>query len=43
MKTVFQEINDQDPDSKKMFFKTMFDKMHLEHTNIRAETFNKAE
>ena len=43
MKIIFQEINEQDADSKKLFFKTMFDKMHLEHTNIRSETFTKAE
>lgn len=43
MKTVFAEINDQDPDSKKIFFKTMFDKAHLELSSIRAENFNKAE
>ena len=40
MKLIFDNL---DNDSKKVFFKTMFDKMHLEHSNIRFETFTKAE
>lgn len=42
MTAVFQEIS-EDPDIKDLFFETLFEKMHLELTNIKSETFGRAE
>jgi len=43
MKTVEDGLNAADEDSRRTFFQTIFDKMHLELKNIRAENFGRAE
>jgi hypothetical protein len=43
MKILFSEIKDADPEAKSVFFKTLFDKMHLELSSIKAEKFAQAE
>ena len=42
MASVAKELDD-DPDSKNEFFRTLFEKMHLELKNIKQETFFQAE
>ena len=42
MASIFLELND-DPDTRHMFFSTLFDKMHLQLSNIKIETFHQAE
>lgn len=42
MDAVFKDLN-EDLDTKNLFFKTVFEKMHLSLPNIKAETFPQAE
>ena len=42
MKVVLQEL-EPDEESRHMFFKTIFEKMHLRLTNIRIDAFKMAE
>ena len=42
MNFVILEIN-EDEDIKNQFFNTLFEKMHLELSNIKSQTFNRAE
>lgn len=42
MDSIFRDLSD-DPDTKHLFFKTIFEKMHLSLPNIKMETFPQAE
>lgn len=42
MDSVFKDLND-DLDTRHLFFKTIFEKMHLTIPNIKAETYQQAE
>lgn len=42
MQSVLTELND-DPEAKVLFFQTIFDKMHLQLTDIKQQSFSIAE
>ena len=42
MQSIFTELN-EDHETRTDFFKTIFEKMHLDHFNIKSETFYQAE
>ena len=42
MASIFTELN-EDEETRLDFFKTIFNKMHLEHSNIKNDTFYQAE
>ena len=42
MACIFTELN-EDPDTRQEFYRTIFEKMHLELCNIKTETFHQAE